>query len=139
MVLIFDADLLGLSTAEFVTDVLHGLIITVDGWLGIFWCSSFLDCLCGFSCKFNFLFKFYLKLFSLQNNCIGERNTRYFMAFLFWWVLNVFSCIAVILCTQMCLLRVCVYPSYLIGKCLVGIFFYACMERLPLVCFLLED
>lgn len=26
-----------------------------------------------------------------QNNCIGEKNTRYFMAFLLWWVLHFLS------------------------------------------------
>lgn len=36
MVLIFYADLLGQNTAAFVIAVLHALIITVDGWLGIF-------------------------------------------------------------------------------------------------------
>ena len=33
----------------------------------------------------------YLKFLLLQNNCIGERNTRFFMAFLLWWVVYDFT------------------------------------------------
>ena len=43
------------------------LVIFYNVWMHFFWITKFLS-------------------FLLQNNCIGERNTKYFMAFLFWWV-----------------------------------------------------
>ena len=47
-------------------------------------------------------FEVVLKLFYSQNNCIGEKNTRYFMAFLLWHFL------------------ICLYGTVAIGLVLAG-------------------
>lgn len=83
------SDRLGQSTVVYVIVVLLGLTIIVDGWF-VYCIYSFLSfkvhrssavcttkpwfCFNGVTLFFPFL----------QNNCIGERNTRYFMAFLIW-------------------------------------------------------
>lgn len=35
-----------------------------------------------------YYFQFLLSSSLVQNNCVGERNTGYFMAFLLWWVIS---------------------------------------------------
>lgn len=65
---------LGQSTAEYVINVLLDLITIVDGW----YLHLLLD-----GIVFCFIFVLNLSLL-IQNNCIGEKNTRYFVAFLVW-------------------------------------------------------
>jgi hypothetical protein len=75
------ADQPGQSTVEYATDVWLDLITIVDGWylhllLDAWWYWFYLVCV--LTPEFSVL---------IQNNCIGEKNTRYFVAFLVWWVL----------------------------------------------------
>jgi hypothetical protein len=75
------ADQPGQSTVEYVTDVWLDLITIVDGW----YMYLLLDAWWYWFCLVCVLTPALSVL--MQNNCIGEKNTRYFVAFLVWWVL----------------------------------------------------
>lgn len=80
--------LLGLSIVAFVIGVLLGLTITADGWSASIHFISFAFCESVPASYLPILLMDPFILSLLQNNCIGEKNTRYFMAFLLWWVIN---------------------------------------------------